>query len=62
MPACGASIAIAELAGQALDVGIFGQFCGLQDVVKVTGTDRILPPLTADPTPDAVCRRRVQRS
>jgi putative ubiquitin-RnfH superfamily antitoxin RatB of RatAB toxin-antitoxin module len=57
--ACGASSAIAELAGQALDVGIFGQSCGLQDVVKDGDRIEIYRPLTADPN---LSRRRRQAS
>jgi uncharacterized protein len=57
--ACGASSAIAELAGQALDVGIFGQSCDLQDVVKNGDRIEIYRPLTAAPD---LSRRRRQAS
>ena len=45
----GALSAIPELAGQTLDVGIFGRSCGLQDLVNDGDRIEIYRPLTVDP-------------
>jgi len=53
--ASGAHSVIAELAGQTLDVGIFGRSCSLQDPVRDGDRIEIYRPLTADPK---LARRR----
>jgi putative ubiquitin-RnfH superfamily antitoxin RatB of RatAB toxin-antitoxin module len=47
--ACGILISVPELAGQELDVGIFGQSCRLDDTVRDGDRIEIYRPLTVDP-------------
>jgi len=55
LQACGALSSIPELAGQALDVGIFGRPCGVQEIVHPGDRIEIYRPLTIDPK---LARRR----
>jgi putative ubiquitin-RnfH superfamily antitoxin RatB of RatAB toxin-antitoxin module len=47
--ACGILSSVPELAGQELDVGIFGQSCRLDDTVRDGDRIEIYRPLTVDP-------------
>jgi putative ubiquitin-RnfH superfamily antitoxin RatB of RatAB toxin-antitoxin module len=47
--ACGILSAVAELAGQQLDVGVFGRSCGLEATVRDGDRIEIYRPLTVDP-------------
>ena len=47
--ACGILSTVPELAGQELDVGIFGQSCRLDDTVRDGDRIEIYRPLTVDP-------------
>jgi uncharacterized protein len=47
--ACGILRAVPELAGRELDVGIFGQGCGLEDTLRDGDQIEIYRPLTVDP-------------
>ena len=47
--ACGILSAVPELAGQQLDVGVFGRSCGLEAAVRDGDRIEIYRPLTVDP-------------
>lgn len=47
--ACGILSSVPELAGQKLDVGIFGQSCKLDDALRDGDRVEIYRPLTVDP-------------
>jgi putative ubiquitin-RnfH superfamily antitoxin RatB of RatAB toxin-antitoxin module len=47
--ACGILGAVPELAGKALDVGVFGRCCGLDEAVREGDRIEIYRPLQVDP-------------